>query len=93
MPVVKATWAADAGDSIAYYSDMEDKEYSTIDIGVANTERGERSEVRVLSVTSICLSFVGHCAKSFAIVKKFYADLRYLERKWLVLADDDTLLR
>ena len=40
MPVVQKTWAPEAGRSIVYYSEEESEEYSTVDIGVANTERG-----------------------------------------------------
>ena len=40
VPIVWQTWAPDAGESITYYSDIEDNEYSTIDIRVPNTERG-----------------------------------------------------
>ena len=43
MPVVQGTWALDAEGSIAYYSEVEDEEYHTTDIGVPNTETGIRS--------------------------------------------------
>ena len=33
----------------------------------------------------------GHCGKCLAIIYKFYADHR--DKHWLVIADDDTLLR
>ena len=42
MPVIHKTWAPDAAGSIAYYSEVEDDHYFTIDIGVPNTERGEK---------------------------------------------------
>ena len=41
VPVVRETWAVDAGNSIVYYSDSEDISFSTVDIGVPNTERGK----------------------------------------------------
>ena len=40
MPVVQRTWAPDAEGSIAYYSEVEDTEFHTTDIGVPNTLRG-----------------------------------------------------
>ena len=40
VPVVQGTWALDAEGSIAYYSEVEDEEYHTTDIGVPNTETG-----------------------------------------------------
>jgi len=40
VPVVKATWEKDA-EFIEYYSDVTDASIPTVDLGVANTERGE----------------------------------------------------
>lgn len=40
VPVVQETWAKDAEGSIAYYSEVEDDQFNTTDIGVPNTERG-----------------------------------------------------
>jgi len=40
VPVVQETWAPDAEDGIAYYSEVEDEEFHTTDIGVPNTESG-----------------------------------------------------
>jgi UDP-glucose:O-linked fucose beta-1,3-glucosyltransferase len=40
LPVVQGTWARDAEGSVAYYSEVEDKQFLTTDIGVPNTESG-----------------------------------------------------
>lgn len=47
VPVVRETWASDAGQSIAYYSDSEDAAFNTINIGVPNTERGLISQLKL----------------------------------------------
>ncbi|XP_030010995.1 beta-1,3-glucosyltransferase [Sphaeramia orbicularis] len=39
VPVVKATWEADAGP-LEYYSDVADSSIPTVSLGVPNTERG-----------------------------------------------------
>ncbi|XP_077396939.1 beta 3-glucosyltransferase a isoform X1 [Festucalex cinctus] len=39
VPVIKKTWERDAG-YLEYYSDHADAEIPTVDLGVANTERG-----------------------------------------------------
>uniref|UniRef100_A0A8D0U3X0 Beta-1,3-glucosyltransferase n=1 Tax=Sus scrofa TaxID=9823 RepID=A0A8D0U3X0_PIG len=39
IPIVKQTWAGQAG-RIEYYSDSEDSSIPTVDLGVPNTERG-----------------------------------------------------
>lgn len=40
VSVVQQTWGKDARGNIGYFSETEDKEYSTINIGVPNTDRG-----------------------------------------------------
>lgn len=40
LPVVQGTWALDAEGSIAYYSEVEDEQFHTTDIGVPNTQSG-----------------------------------------------------
>ncbi|CAI8027184.1 Beta-1,3-glucosyltransferase [Geodia barretti] len=74
LPVVQGTWARDAEGSVAYYSEVEDKQFLTTDIGVPNTESG-------------------HCGKMMAIIERFQAIPELRGREWLVIADDDTLLR
>ena len=96
--MVWETWAPEVEGSITYYSEEESMKYSTVDIGVPNTESGMPRDH-----TSLCPSqhgnasaiTIGHCGKALAIIKKAYADSasgRGLA-KWLVIADDDTLLR
>lgn len=43
--MVQGTWAKDAEGSIAYYSEVEDDQFNTTDIGVPNTERGTLSNL------------------------------------------------
>lgn len=74
--VVQSTWAPDVEGSIAYYSELEDSAYHTINIGLENTE-------------------TGHCGKTLAIISRFHrmgSHQPSKELKWLVVADDDTLL-
>jgi UDP-glucose:O-linked fucose beta-1,3-glucosyltransferase len=40
LPVVQQTWAPDAKGNIAYYSEVEDEQFHTTDIGVPNTSSG-----------------------------------------------------
>ena len=40
VPIVKQTWAGQAGH-IEYYSDYADSSIPTVDLGIPNTERGE----------------------------------------------------
>lgn len=40
VPVVRATWAKDAG-FLEFYSDVADASIPTVSLGVPNTERGE----------------------------------------------------
>lgn len=40
VPILKDTWGNDAGDSIRYYSEMEDKVAGTTSLGIPNTETG-----------------------------------------------------
>lgn len=42
VPVIKKTWESDAV-YLEYYSDHADGSIPTVDLGVANTERGERA--------------------------------------------------
>ena len=35
----------------------------------------------------------GHCGKTMAIVDRFYSDASLSGRRWLIIADDDTILR
>ena len=37
--------------------------------------------------------YIGHCGKTIAIIRQFYALSKTTPLKWLVIADDDTLLR
>ena len=41
----------------------------------------------------ICLMFLGHCAKTYAILANSLKAPHISGKKWLVIADDDTLLR
>ena len=40
VPILKDTWGNDAGDSIRYYSELEDKVAGTTSLGIPNTETG-----------------------------------------------------
>ena len=40
-----------------------------------------------------CLMFLGHCAKTYAIFANSLKAPHISGKKWLVIADDDTLLR
>ena len=40
VPILKDTWGNDAGDSIRYYSELEDTVAGTTSLGIANTETG-----------------------------------------------------
>ena len=40
VSVVQQMWGKDTSGSIGYFSEVEDKKYSTTNIGVPNTERG-----------------------------------------------------
>ena len=40
VPVVKATWG-NTTSHIEYYSEVEDTDIPTVDLGVPNTERGK----------------------------------------------------
>ena len=40
VPILKETWGNDAGDSIRYYSELEDKVAGTTSLGIPNTEMG-----------------------------------------------------
>ena len=51
VPVVQQTWGPDAGSGIAYYSEVEDEQFGTTDIGVPNTERGMAAYVYVSSTS------------------------------------------
>ena len=44
-------------------------------------------------VSSPLLTHAGHCGKTMAIVDKFYNDASLSGRSWLIITDDDTLLR
>uniref|UniRef100_A0AAA9S114 Beta 3-glucosyltransferase n=1 Tax=Bos taurus TaxID=9913 RepID=A0AAA9S114_BOVIN len=72
IPIVKQTWAGQAGH-LEYYSDYADNSIPTVDLGIPNTDRG-------------------HCGKTFAILERF---LNHSHDKipWLVIVDDDTLIR
>uniref|UniRef100_A0AC11EN74 Beta 3-glucosyltransferase n=1 Tax=Ovis aries TaxID=9940 RepID=A0AC11EN74_SHEEP len=72
IPIVKQTWAGQAGH-LEYYSDYADSSIPTVDLGIPNTDRG-------------------HCGKTFAILERF---LNHSHDKipWLVIVDDDTLIR
>ena len=37
--------------------------------------------------------FAGHCGKMMAIIRKFQSSPELRDRVWLVITDDDTLLR
>ena len=40
VPILKDTWGNSAGDSICYYSEMEDTVAGTTSLGIPNTETG-----------------------------------------------------
>ena len=40
MSILKDIWGNDAGDSIRYYSELEDKVAGTTSLGISNTETG-----------------------------------------------------
>ena len=44
VPVVKATWG-NTTSHIEYYSEVEDTDIPTVDLGVPNTERGKSLSV------------------------------------------------
>ena len=35
----------------------------------------------------------GHCGKTFAIIKKMNTEKRYKNKSWVIIMDDDTLVR
>ena len=39
------------------------------------------------------LSFTGHCAKLWAIMQNSRKNKKAVGKKWLIVADDDTILR
>ena len=103
VPVVMETWAKDVPDgSLRYFSEVADSRYPTVDVGVANTETGRHrmySKAALLIIIMIHrtimynYTYVGHCGKMFAIIKQFVSDESLQHYSWLVIADDDTLLR
>lgn len=90
--VVKRTWGLEARN-IEFFSDQEDHYIPTVTLGVENTERGMRIRFgQSRSHGNISVVLIGHCSKTLGILKYFvenHADTK----KWLVIADDDTLLR
>jgi len=48
VPILKDTWGNDAGDSIRYYSEMEDKVAGTTSLGIPNTETGIAMHLKVV---------------------------------------------
>ncbi|ESP02546.1 hypothetical protein LOTGIDRAFT_138251, partial [Lottia gigantea] len=72
IPVVKGTWGKENIDT-EYFSETEDSSIPTINLGVANTERG-------------------HCEKTISIIRRFINEDKYKNKKWLLIADDDTVI-
>ena len=96
VPVLQSTWAGDAHGAIAYYSEVEDPHYSTTNLGVPNSEQG----ITTVSPRTPSVSFygdshgtVGHCMKTMAIIDRFHSEQIRDGKQWLVITDDDTLLR
>ena len=50
VPILKDTWGNDAGDSIRYYSELEDTVAGTTSLGIANTETGIAIHIHNLHV-------------------------------------------
>lgn len=71
ISVLKDTWTRGLS-RVEFCSDTVDDKIPTIDMGVANTERG-------------------HCGKTWAIFRRFLGTPRD-GAKWLLIADDDTLI-
>ena len=92
MPIVQQTWGATDSIRIQYYSDEADPEYSTIYGGVPNSERGQRRTLGKLK-RKLYFHLSGHCEKTMAIINAFYHNDELSDINWLVIADDDTLLR
>jgi len=40
VPILKDTWGKEAGDSIRYYSELEDESAGTTSLGIPNIESG-----------------------------------------------------
>ena len=36
---------------------------------------------------------LGHCGKTMAILKRFNTDEKYKDKNWILIADDDTIIR
>ena len=43
VPILKDTWGKEAGDSICYYSEIEDTAAGTTSLGIPNIESGKYS--------------------------------------------------
>ena len=41
VPILKDTWGKEAGDSIRYYSEIEDEVAGTTSLGIPNIESGK----------------------------------------------------
>lgn len=52
VPVVKATWG-NTTSHIEYYSEVEDTDIPTVDLGVPNTERGKSLLYKMGTYTTI----------------------------------------
>ncbi|KHJ95743.1 hypothetical protein OESDEN_04303, partial [Oesophagostomum dentatum] len=93
VPVIKRTWSASLS-SIQFFSDVANESIPTVDSGVSNTNRGYFSNFRSACVCVMKNVVLGHCAKTFAILKHFVGVLNENDGKyaWLFIADDDTLL-
>lgn len=87
VPIQRSTWLAQTnGLRVQYYSDVLDKNYETASVGVPNTDTGRCNTY----LNIVIFRILGHCSKLLRILHLSAVDNDF---KWLVIADDDTLLR
>ncbi len=94
VPIVQKTWAP-LCRHIEFYSDVQDDRVPTVALGVNNTLTGWPCEILQSALTTVSFEdiYLGHCAKTWAIFRRFLQNERFAKLKWLFVADDDTLLR
>ena len=103
VPVIKNTIGRHTS-RVVYYSETVDSSIPTEDTGVPNTESGKillwmspplLSPVIFLYVIAFTKKFssTGHCAKLWAIMRNSKVNKKASGKKWLVVVDDDTILR
>lgn len=66
VPILKDTWGNDAGDSIRYYSELEDTVAGTTSLGIANTETGIAAYTHTSTVYMFFAMYVHYMCRSEA---------------------------